>query len=362
MIQDVTQNVLLVVTGAGASHGAPRPGVGSTGSLAFSPLTKDLFSDAFLETWAKYEPCIGLADSVLNQMRRSDSSFEEAVAAAAEALAFDPIERDRRTLALRFYLFELFSTITQEFRAPRNRNHLYRALVNRVVNHWAKELQCHVLFVNLNYDMLLEDSLGLTVASANGGDLRAFIASDVYSVIKPHGCVEWVTRIAEGMSDLEYAFARANAIEEAQGELLWQSGLVPGSLFASNQFYRPALSLPRGARKPAMQAPAQHIQHLRSAVKSVRGMLVIGWSAHDDHILHELRPALSDPEQVIAVADPQPEAVLARIDAYRQRTLGLHQWRSALNARDFSHVLGEHDDEEDDDIHGFLPRVRSRFV
>lgn len=95
-------NVLLVLLGAGASHGAQRKGLPST--QAYAPVTEELFGPNYRDQWATYTPCLGLADSVRDWMAHEELSFEEAVGASYDALEHDEAERDRRVLALRLYL------------------------------------------------------------------------------------------------------------------------------------------------------------------------------------------------------------------------------------------------------------------
>jgi len=127
------------------------------------PITDGLFAPTLAPLWAKHLDGRYLREMVLGLMREDASlSFEAAVALAGDEWSFNQARLDRAMLALRLYLHELLGTRSQQYTEPRFCTTWYVTLAVQAVHTWGARQGCHVLFLSLNYDTLLEQALGLT--------------------------------------------------------------------------------------------------------------------------------------------------------------------------------------------------------
>src|SRR4051794_30556518 len=98
--------MLMVVFGAGASHGCRREEVES-GGLRPPPLTAGLFAERYGEFAARYPASRAAIVRLRNDVQQNpDLLIESAIGRLYEEARGDP-ERARHLLALRFYLTDL---------------------------------------------------------------------------------------------------------------------------------------------------------------------------------------------------------------------------------------------------------------
>ncbi len=189
----------------------------------------------------------------------TELSFEAAVARAGDEWSHDPDLRDRATLALRLYLHELLGTRSLQYGETRFCTTWYVTLAMQAARAWGARTGCHVLFLSLNYDTLLEQALGLSNCD-NVEDFGPYIDGSDWSVVKPHGSVDWFVDL-DHLGRMPSPFDRVSEIETAEGPLRW-FGLNSLGVIEANAPRRPALSLPHGSGKPVLQAPDGHLNHL----------------------------------------------------------------------------------------------------
>ncbi|MBU4017487.1 hypothetical protein KKF69_08510, partial [Patescibacteria group bacterium] len=198
-------------------------------------------------------------------------------------------------MALLYYISELFGTITEKYYRPHNN---YGALLKMLSFSGNK-----AVFVNFNYDLLLEKSLGkseiTTVDELISGELP---------VIKIHGGYNWYwRRIVNAWGDekknsyqLSLNFAEGlfqSNQDKSKWELVLPKSKTPwrmpayGRDFMSAYSYHPSLALPITGKNNYV-CPEQHILYLKQLLGSIDRIIIIGWKLGDpflkDLIVEEL--------------------------------------------------------------------------
>jgi hypothetical protein len=103
----------------------------------------------------------------------------------------------------------------------------------------------------------------------------------------------------------------------------------------------------------SLVAPEGHIDFLRDNLKSVRGVLMIRWSAHDHHILDLLHPALQG-DIPFGIADPDHEGVRLRMLDARNGS----QVRRLVTTRSFDDLIFDTDHYPETPLGAFLSQVK----
>ncbi len=296
----------LIILGAGASYDFQKIGRFS-GANQYDlnnwrpPLTNNIFDVArFLEIIGNYEHVKPLASAIIN-ITDSDDPFDFEKYLSELEIQF-PERSYPQIIALRFYLAELFSNVSNRFyRHTNNHNHLLNEINNRVGK---------ALFVNFNYDTLLEKNIKEINSSK---DINSYVSGNI-KVIKIHGAHNWRYKP-------EIDFQKKDVYEffVSGGQKLYQKynsqEVYPNiirdfdyfkekfSLEAyrerkNNQFdgdswlyYLPAIAVPIASKAKSVCPPA-HIKVLINEIKKVDRILVVGWRAQDKYLLDLMKENL----------------------------------------------------------------------
>lgn len=281
--------MLMVILGAGASHGAGRSGG------ARLPLAKDLFDPgdrSVREANALYPA----ATPIVARVRRAqeiggeDTDVEAELEAIFELGARQPDVREE-LIAMRFWLRHRISQA--QGRVEHDEAHVtrYADLVNDLGD-WAAEHEQTVVFVTFNYDTLLDRAL-----SAHSPAMHRVLAegspvppqgADKWAIFRPHGSIDWTvmweidtwvgvhTRTAgqllaqEALNGGNYSYS--------EGEDSWRISGAAGWARA------PAISVPL-LNKSEFAFPIQHRPALGEAITSTTHVLTIGWRGREKHFL-----------------------------------------------------------------------------
>jgi hypothetical protein len=277
---------LVVILGAGASRAcSPRGGQ----ERFLPPLTADLFDARYADILRNY-PLGEAAAADIRVVVDSGAIAIERFLRERLRESPDPYAR-RRYVQIPLYLQELLTEVSYHYTAqPDNFDRLINA---------ALSLES-VLFVTLNYDVILDQRLAL-----QGGDIRSmddYAREDRnWALIKLHGSVNWARAVnVPGLKSVTVDSRMAIAFAELGEEL--EQAIDPEihlRQIADMQEFRydakipilffPALSAPLGS-EDELVCPPSHVEFLSQKLRSADGLnlLVIGYSGLDQEVLRLL--------------------------------------------------------------------------
>lgn len=273
---------LFVVIGAGASRGCAPTQVPGHPEWT-PPLVPDLFTPAGggASVLEKYP----LAKLAAADLRGRDGSL--AIEAVIRSRYRDSEhELDQRIYrALPPYLQELLYTVSYSYTPfPQN----YESLVTNLLR------LNEVVFVSLNYDVLLDNVLEVVSPGARGMDWY-IEEGRRWSLVKLHGSVNWGRRTGVNSTtvftdpplDLQLAddiVLRPPPLWKTRGHL------GDGGGFAQGELHYPVLSVPIG-QEDELVCPPDHVDFLRSKLDASQPLhlLMIGYSGNDREVMSLIR-------------------------------------------------------------------------
>jgi len=273
---------LTVILGAGASYDViPSVHRGNTvkSSSYAPPLTRGLFEiDANVQKdiLSRY-PAAQSAASYLRVEIAKGRDIEEILREMRDS----PERRIQEQMKeIPLYLQELFGRISENYTdEPVNYNILLdKTLISSME---------HIMFITLNYDLLLEKALKMEGVVFN--NVSDYIPSGrSWSLIKLHGSVNWGRKLlntpnkGNDLSGLLDNIHQINIEEDLDGEITLDYSYL-NRPHTSNHMY-PALSVPvDGDYK--LNCPSKHIEHLQLFLMECRNFLIIGVSGKDQDLL-----------------------------------------------------------------------------
>ena len=318
---------LVVVLGAGASADSVSPNVVGGEANWRPPLVRELFDGRFAGVLNRY-PMAQFAAADIRRLDQSSVSIEQFL---REEYASSTVElAKRKFLSVPLYLQDVMLHVSYRH-SPQPDN--YDLLISYLFDVLA-ETDLNVLFVTLNYDLILDRRLDQITSLDT---LDAYVDPDRrWALLKLHGSVDWgrmvMTRPLRGALANPHAdLTVSDDIVLARGQL---SGVSASSLddlrrrdippHGSTLLY-PALSAPLG-EEDELSCPPTHVGFLRNELQAAENLhlLVIGYSAVDLEVLKLLRDTSTPIKSIGVVNFDQPSAqqVLGRIDQQTQKHLG----------------------------------------
>lgn len=280
----------LIILGAGASHDCLE-----NSSYEYHddlvryqpPLTDDLFNkQKYYNYINKYPEVSDLASDAATRVNKN-FSLESYLTELQDQTSKRNLTRHRQLIALRFYLRELFYTISVKY--LREVNH-YKALIQKI-NDNADGNAC---FVNFNYDLLLERNIPLITKS---NDINIYITGNL-KIIKIHGSCNWVYNpyILEWgdyqvTKSYEYFVNQVKYDEISKLQILtnikstgadWD--LTEKGRDSQKLVYLPAMAIPI-VSKQSYVCPDSHIEMLKQRLTQADRVLVIGWRGNDPFLI-----------------------------------------------------------------------------
>jgi hypothetical protein len=142
-----------------------------------------------------------------------------------------------------------------------------------------------VIFVALNYDTILDQRLA---AFDRIDGIEDYIADDRnWTLIKPHGSVNWGYRITDESWDRSMV-TQASRIPTIASEITYACPSTPlDTLRLDGGDFYPALSVPLGSPDDIV-CPTDHVEFLKARLAQSDGrfhLLVLGFSGLDDEVL-----------------------------------------------------------------------------
>ncbi|MBO9531586.1 MAG: hypothetical protein J7513_01245, partial [Solirubrobacteraceae bacterium] len=182
----MAERTLFVLIGAGASHDCASDVLRKKSAWDLQPpLVTDLFAPRFTHVLSRY-PLAQMAASTIRSHRGSSMALERFL---REEFRDSSHALDRRKFhAIHFYFQDLLHEISCDYAEhPDNYDRLIEAT----------ERLPRVVYISLNYDTLLDDRL--RIVDPDGlNKIDDYCNPDrSWSLLKPHGSVDWVQRLSE---------------------------------------------------------------------------------------------------------------------------------------------------------------------
>jgi len=313
------RETLLVILGAGASHDClPEPLGKKTVRVqrleplpladVLPPLTKELadgrpLQNELLAEWPDAGPVIDYLRRGLKATGADGSpatTLERALGEYQDGVERVP-ERRRHLLTTRFYLRDLLWRCTDYMKSASLTGGItnYLTLGSDVLDWCAGGDRCAV-FVDFNYDLLLEDAFS-RLWGFDALSMKSYLAHDRITLLKPHGSVQWhwpvlgSERTAYGYDPRLLARKSINAALTAtiEQDQLFTLRFPTHDWGYSSQvtlpLLIPAIALPI-ERKPELIWPKEQQERLSSLQGMVSRVLIVGWRAAEPEFLQLIRP------------------------------------------------------------------------
>lgn len=299
--------MLMVIFGAGASYDSstnfrppesqssvvtpgPPPGPWNPREFWRPPLATQLFADPnglFGEIVKKY----GKLKPILPRLQNPSSRGVEAELESLQRQGEGDPERKRQLFAVRYYLRDLLTKITDEWLAQTNGVTNYGMLLDQI--RLAGKPTEPICLVTFNYDLLLdralEDSFDYKKPQTPA---EQFNAHPRFKLFKPHGSVDWGKFvIVPDHRKLRYD----TIIELADTIELSREFTYAGTTetYPQDRSVFPALAIPFQTKtEDTFEWPDSHRAYLEELLPSVTKILTIGWQAKEAHFLQMLRDGL----------------------------------------------------------------------
>jgi hypothetical protein len=238
---------------------------------------------------------------VIPYLRRTSESSVESELERLRAEAQTTPSRIRQLAAVQFYLQSMLwecETLWNQEEARGVTN--YKTLLDQI-EMWRGETKEKVCLVSFNYDTMLEDALptaGITIR-----DLRDYVSSDDYKIVKLHGSVNWAHSVNTEIKNIGNRFALdvANELIERRTDLnILQDFLIvksplgdPERRLPSETPWFPALAIPVES-KQEYECPQEQLKALQDCIPQVNKILLIGWRASEKSFLQLLKEKLGE--------------------------------------------------------------------
>lgn len=306
----MTAKQLTIILGAGASHDCGDENTASRLKNKFRPpLAKDIFSGRFDGILNRFPAITARLDELRTQLSKN-GNFEEVFRTLLESATrhqtFWPFQ-------LPLYLRELFWTISEEYIQGSSK---FDTLVRRTLESSFEQ----VLFVNLNYDLFLEDAL-TNYHQHQFLDLTSYMPSSKnWRYLKPHGSVNWARIMVNCPSDSSGWFfpSRLQDPPVCSPDLrivMWNrhSGdfYIPGG--GPRGYLYPQVVVPTDKPK-SFVAPDEHVAEARRFIDTCRHFLAIGFSGRDEDVLRLFEAVPSESRWTI-VSQGDARASVRRISS-----------------------------------------------
>jgi hypothetical protein len=354
--------MLMIIFGAGASYDSapsfriPTPrsefiGRGTTVLHAGPwrpPLANDLFRDqdgAFGSIVDKYPKLA----QILPYLREygSDRSVEQILESLQEE-GKQSSERIRALMAVRFYLCELFSDITDKWTARTNGVTNYAAIVAEALR--LNRSGQPIALVTFNYDALLERALYSLDFGMRSPD--EYLDSHlILKVFRLHGFVNWARLVGSARGARmtpQQLIDRAETIGLSD-RFVQATATVPAQMHNFEAPIVPAIAIPVQRKSiEQFECPRSHLAALEEMLPHVTKILIVGWQGKEAHFISMLRNRLPKLARIMCVGANADDA-RATLKFFSEE-IGLHvansipaqggftdfvvarQWESFLNS------------------------------
>lgn len=275
----------MIILGAGASYDC-----GVSDEKMKPPLANSLFKEHCIGPMSPYQGAFQLCAD-LAHTQDIEAYFQRLWDRVVEH--YDPNALSK-IIDVQFYLHDLFIGVSAKCKNPMESN--YKCLVN-LVDEYSIKTNEHVLFVNFNYDLLLEDALYRCI-NYGFDHIDDYIDYSRRKILlfKPHGSCNFIRKlhpsIAEilpphyemrsvstlaqflykGNKDLNYIKDKLNG----EIELLGRDEIIRNTDTPELVMYLPQLLIPYKS-KDSFVMPEKHEVWMQQFLSQIDEIIVIGW-------------------------------------------------------------------------------------
>ncbi|MFH1462524.1 MAG: hypothetical protein ABIG08_02455 [bacterium] len=247
---------------------------------------------------------------------------------------------------LEFRLKDCFLKISEKCRENSKRNN-YKVLISSIEK-YIKDPE--VLYLTLNYDTLLDESLGIVSISDNNY-AKSLVDEDCYldkKLIKAHGSCDWgycLRKTKESLNQSGREFTAfhpelSNIFDDIYGDPLKKREIIRTisheiqNVEGEHIQYVPAIGLP--IEKKKLICPDIHKEELLKAFNSTDRILIIGWRGVDDDIREIMSKEIKKPVKTLIVSGGKEDA-----DVVKQNLATINKLDCETTAHTFSTFVSD---------------------
>lgn len=267
------------------------------------PTTVNLLNGAyFYSLISKFPEMDEIVSYIRGKMTDKNKTFESILTTLYHQHVKQNPQLYKSFMGLLFYLSELFRNVSNKYYRPTNN---YKTL-----KHILAQAGNRAIFVNFNYDLLLES----TFINEKYTEVNQYL-NENFPIIKIHGACNWFwvrhinyfADFDESKSNYEIALNIAESLfKPSNGKENWKLVIKdnpPHSPQGANGIsafsYHPALALPI-IEKNDFVCPLEHIDFLKNELNSIDRVIIIGWRMTDPLLMDLLNNELKKREIPIA--------------------------------------------------------------
>lgn len=289
---------LAIICGAGASYDFLPTYPAASGHLFADriPLANQLFDNR--PEFAKIAERLRRLLPIIPELRtRSGKSLETVL----EELRAIPPEhpywsrRQRELSAVRFYLREAISSSEAAMTRHSAGISNYSSLIS-YIERFRTSVE-PVVFITFNYDTLIESALSAHFDEFRFNQIGDYVRRPNYKLFKLHGSVTWGHPVEhDARLDLTPGGTHViNQLIEVSDSIRYDGRefavIEPNTVVTPTGAYLPAISIPVQT-KSNFSCPENWLPLLDQQLKDVTKLLIIGWSAGEEHFLKRVVPVL----------------------------------------------------------------------
>jgi len=278
--------MLLVIFGAGASYDSVphrRPRSNSSVEEDRPPLANELFGDRneFVRVMEMFSNCRELIP-----MLRVDGVVVERELAKIQEQAKTFPKAHQELMAIRFYLQVALWNCQKRWYGHHRGITNYATLL-REIERWRFTTNEQVCLVSFNYDTILEQSMSQVLHWAIP-DMRAYISSSNYALIKLHGSLNWGLEVEVSNPN---SYGHERMILDAATLRISDRYVLLNTTFEAITGRVPALAIPAD-KKDEFSCPETHLRKLEEMLPHVNKIVIVGWRGTEANFIDILRSKL----------------------------------------------------------------------
>jgi hypothetical protein len=282
--------VLTVVLGAGASKDCVAEGeISQFDNEWRPPLTSELFAARLnFNTIMNFYPKVSAVSETIRIRLRNQENLEDIL---QELESSQNLQVKKQVWEVAFYLQELLWTVSDRFITSGGTK--FDTLVSTLLTADFDR----VLFLTLNYDLLLDNALA-RFEDHSFGSIQDYVTENrKWALIKAHGSVNWGRPLLNGTLAGANPDAALGSLVESPN-LSSETKIIQGSRgllgfsgerrVSQGRLLFPALAIPTRGEKD-FACPKEHIRQVKKFVEECTSFLFIGFSGLDPHVLELFR-------------------------------------------------------------------------
>jgi hypothetical protein len=280
------ENYLTVVLGAGASKDCVAEGeISQFDNEWRPPLASELFAARpnFNAIMTRYPKVNAVSERIRTKLRNQEN-LEDIL---QELESSQNLQVQKQVWEVAFYLQELLWNVSDQFITSGGTK--FDTLVSSLLTAGFDR----ILFLTLNYDLLLDNALA-RFEDHSFGSMQDYVPQNRnWALVKAHGSVNWGRPLLNGSLAAANPDAALGSLAESpnlssETEIIRGSrgllGFSEGQRVSQGKLLFPALAIPTRGEKD-FQCPREHVRGAKKFVEECANFLFIGFSGLDPHVL-----------------------------------------------------------------------------